>query len=350
MTNPRSLPRTLSCIAALSVAFAAAACASGGGKHDSRTVVGGSRPDWVEAESPEFPRAHYVLGVGSADEENAASDRARGEVARVFSADVTVNTMVDQSEKGDGKTSTFSSTVSDQVKTATQKVLEGVEIVARWKDTSTGRYYALAALDKPQALLTITEKAHDMAADAAVHKAALAAATDAFSRAKAAAKLATIARAWDGLEADSRVLGGGSLSADFDAAAARADSAKALAALDVEVSATGEGADAVETAVVSALNAVGLTSKKGITGDLTAAAEVTVGPQDSGDHRWQRSRASATVSLTDGRSGKTFARFDVSAREDAVDAGEARRRALASLAKKTAAQTSAAIDDYFTNQ
>ncbi len=343
------LPRTLSLIAAAAAALAVGACASGG-KRDSRTVVGGSRPPWVEAESPEFPRSQFVLGVGSADEENAAADRARGEVARVFSADVTVNTSVDQSEKGDGKTSSFSSTVSDQVRTATQKVLEGVEIVARWKDASTGRYYALAALDKPHAILTITEKAHDIAAVASAQKTALAAATEPFGRAKAAAKLAAYARAWDGLEADSRVLGGGSLAADFDAASARVEAAKALAALDVEVSATGDGADAVETAVVAALNAVGLSSKKGSSGDLTASAAVTVGPQDSGDRRWQRSRASATVSLADGRSGKTFSRFDVSAREDAVDAGEARRRALASLAKKTAAQTSAAIDDYFTNQ
>lgn len=333
--------------AALAAACATAPAAAKGG---ARTVVGGSRPMWVEAESPEFPRARFVLGVGSADEEDAAADRARGEVARVFSADVTVNTSVEQTEKGDGKTSSFSSEVNDSVKTATAKILEGVEIVARWKDASTGRYYALAALDKPHALLTITEKAHDLAGEGARYKSALASAPDAFARAKAGAKLGTIARAWGGLEADSRVLGGGSLGADFDAGAARADAAKALSALDVAVDADGEGSDAVETAVVSALNAAGLTAKKGSAGDLTAKAAVTVGPQDSGDPRWKRSRATATVVLNDGRAGKTFARFDVSAREDAVDPSEARRRALATLAKKTAAQTSAAIDDYFTNQ
>lgn len=344
------MKKNLPLVFAAAAVLAVSACASGGSRRDAKTQVGGARPAWVEGESPEFPRAQYVLGVGSADDEGSAGDRARGEVARVFSADVTVNTSVAQSEKGDGKTSTFESQVSDQVKTATQKVLEGVEIVARWKDTASSRYYALAALDKPHALLTITEKAHDLAGDAAQHKAALAAATDPFGRAKAAAKLAAIARAWDGLAADSRVLGGGSLSADFDAAAAKSDAAKALGALDVAVSASGEGADAVETALVAALNAAGLTAKKGASGDLTAAADVSVAAQDAGDARWKRSRASATVALADGRAGKTFARFDVTAREDAVDAGESRRRALASLAKKTAAQTSAAINDYFTNQ
>ncbi|MBI3563957.1 MAG: LPP20 family lipoprotein [Elusimicrobia bacterium] len=347
---PRNeLPRTLALLAAAALA-AACATPTASAKGEARTVVGGARPSWVEGESPEFPRARFVLGVGSADEENGASDRARGEVARVFSADVTVNTMVDQTEKGDGKTSSFSSTVSDQVKTATAKILEGVEIVARWKDASTGRYYALAALDKPHALLTITEKAHDLSGEAATYKASLASAPDAFGRAKAGAKLAAIARVWGGLEADSRVLGGGNLAADFDAAAARSDAAKALAALDVAVAASGEGADAVETAVVSALNAAGLTAKKGSAGDLTASADVAVASQDAGDPRWKRSRATATVVLNDGRAGKTFARFDVSAREDATDPGEARRRALATLAKKTAAQTSAAINDYFTNQ
>jgi len=348
MTRTRSF-RAFSLTVAAAAALAASACASGG-KRDAATKIGGARPDWVEGESPEFPRARYVLGVGSADEENAASDRARGEVARVFSADVTVNTSVEQSEKGDGKSSSFSSAVSDSVKTATAKILEGVEIVARWKDASTGRFYALAALDKPHALLTITEKAHDLAGDAAQRKAALAAASDPFGRAKAAMKLAAIAKAWDGLEADSRVLGGGSLGADFDAAAARADAAKALGALDVAVSAGGDGADAVETALVAALNAQGLAAKKGSAGDLVAAADVSVSAQDAGDARWKRSRASATVTLTDGRAGKAISRFDVTAREDATDPGESRRRALASLAKKTAAQTAAAIDAYFANQ
>lgn len=341
-------------IPALLAAAALSACA-GASRRDAS--AGGSRPGWVDGQSSEWPKSRFITGLGSADDESTAAERARGEVARVFSADVSVISSSDQSEatlQKDGKSSTsYSSTVAEKVRTATQKVLEGVDVVARWKDSSVGRYYALAALPKEQALLAVNTKARDIAAEAAPYKAQLASETDAFVRAKAAAKLLTLSKAWSGLEADSRVLGGGSLSGGFDTGSTRADAAKAMAALDVVVAVSGEGADAVEIAVVEGLNAAGLSAKRGAASDkadLTASAHVDVQAQDPGDPRWKRSRAIAAVTLQDGRSGKAFASFDVTAREDAVDSGEARRRTLASLAKKTSEKVTSSINDFFANQ
>ena len=250
----------------------------------------------------------------------------------------------------DGREShSFSNDVAQKVRTVSQKVLEGADIVARWKDP-TGRYYALAVLPKAQGLLAEQEKSSEIDAEAAQYKTALSASTEPFARAKAAARLLALSKAQAGLASDSRVLGGGPLQGVFDGAAVRADAAAALAALDVAVSVTGDGADAVQTAVVSGLNAAGLSAKSGdAKGDLTAAAQVSVQDQSSGDPRWKRSRASATVSLSDGRTGKTFSTFDVTAREDATEAGEARRRSLAALSKSTAEKVTAALNDYFAN-
>ena len=345
-TSASEQPAFLLCALALMLA----GCATSPANRSGKALTSGARPAWVESESREFPRSRYVLGVGSADDEGAAADRARGEIARVFSADIAVNTSVEQSERSDGKSAVFSSAVSDTVKTNTAKILAGTEIVARWRDAATGRIYALAVLDKPHALLATNEKAHELAREASGYGAALSAAKDPFSRAKAAAKLAVIAKAWNGLEADSRILGGGSLGSDFDSAKARSQAADALSALIVAVTATGDGMDSVETAVVSALNTVGLSAKKGNAGDLVATAAAKIEAQDSGDARWKRSHAAATVTLQDGRTGMIFRQFDVAAREDATTPEEARRRALATLAKKTAAQTSSAINDYFGNQ
>ena len=353
MINPNRLSRFVVLLFAAATAASLTACAGA----SRGASAGGSRPGWVDGQGSEWPRSRFITGLGSADDENTAADRARGEVARVFSADVSVNTSTEQSEgtsQKDGKTSTsFSSTVAEKVRTATQKVLEGVDVVARWKDSSVGRYYALAALPKEQALIAVNEKAHDIGAEAAQYKAQLTSATDAFARAKAAAKLLALAKAWSGLEADSRVLGGGALSGDFDTATVRPEAAKAMAALDVVVAVSGEGSEAVEIAAVEGLNAAGLSAKRGTASDksdLTATAQVNVQTQDAGDPRWKRSRATASVTLQDGRSGKAFASFDVTAREDAVDAGEARRRTLASLAKKTSEKVTAAINDFFANQ
>ena len=357
MKMSRTSSRLIPLLLAAGAAAFAAGCASAPNRGGPVSTVGGPRPQWVDGDSVDFPRASFIVGLGSADDENAAAERARGEVAKVFSVSVDATSTVNESESNsdqNGKQSrSYSNDVAQKVRTATQKVLEGVDVVARWKDASSMRYYALAALPKDHALLAITEKAAEIDSEAAQQKTLLSQATDSFSRAKAAAKLLALAKAREGLAADSRVLGGGSLPGDFDAGSIRAQAAQALAALNVVVAVTGEGADAMQTAVVTGLNAVGLSAKSGAAGDpsdLTATAAVAVEEQAAGDLRWKRSRASANVSLLDGRAGKIFSTFTVTAREDATDPREARRRSLASLAKSTAEKVTAAINDFFANQ
>lgn len=331
-----------------------AACAGGG--RPAATSSGGPRPAWVEGESAKWPRARFVLGVGSADDPTAADERARGEIARVFSADVTAVTGTEEAESTltkDGKSSTsFSQSVSQQVRTVAKKALEGSNIVERWKDPA-GRHYSLAALSKAEALLEVTDKLHSLDGEAASYKAKLDGASDRFEKAKAAAKLSALLRARASLEADHRVLGGGKADSELDAGAARSAAAAALAALNVVVSADGEGAKELTTGLVAGLNASGLSAKPGANGgaaDLLAEADVTVAPESRGDDRWKWSRAMATVSLKEGREGKVFSRFELSERQASADAGEARRRALAELGKKAAAKTQAAIADFFENQ
>lgn len=339
---------------ALPILLGLTACA-GGGKPSS-TASGGPRPAWVEGESPKFPRSRFVVGVGSADEQAAADERARGEIARVFNADVTAVTGTDESESTltrDGKTSaSFSQNVSQQVRTVAKKALEGSNIVERWKDP-TGRYYSLAALSKAEALLEVTDKLHALDGEAASYKAKLDAASDRFEKAKAAAKLSALLKARASMEADHRVLGGGKAESDIDAGAARAAAAAALAALDVVVVADGEGAQELTTGLVAGLTASGLSAKPGADGgaaDLLAEADVSVAPESRPDPKWKWSRASATVSLKEGREGKTFARFELSERQASADAGEARRRSLAELGKKAAAKVQAAVAEFFENQ
>lgn len=332
----------------------ASACGGGAAR---KTSSGGPRPPWVEGESPRWTRAQNVLGVGSGDDEETAADRARGEISRVFSSAVSVDTTVDETETNlsrDGATNTsFSQVVAQKVQTASRKMLEGVEVVERWKDASTGRYYALAVLNKSKAMAAVAEKTAALDADAREWKNRLDAASDKFDRAKAAAKLAALLKGRLDLENDRRVLGGGSLPSTLDVSAAKAAAGRALEALDVVVIASGDHADEVETGIVSGLVSAGLMAKRGDAGDkgdLIVEAGSQSSAVEGGDARWKWSRAAATVTLKDGRADKTFSRFDVSERQASADAGEARRRAAAGLAKKAAEKVSAAIAEFFQNQ
>lgn len=329
----------------------------GGGAAVRKASSGGQRPAWVEGDSAKFPRSQFVTGVGSGDDEESAADRARGEISRVFSSAVDANTSVDEIESSvdtDGrKTITFSQQVAQSVRTASKKMLEGVEIVERWKDGASARYYALAALSKGKAMAAVEEKTRALDADASQWKARLDAATDRFDKAKAGAKLSALLKGRLDLENDRRVLGGGALASTVDASSARAAATRALEALDVVVIATGDHADDLETGIVTGLVASGLTGKRGNAGDkgdLIVESRSASQPVEGTDKAWKWSRANATVTLKDGRDDKAFSRFEVSERAASGDAGEARRRASAALAKSAAEKTTAAITAYFQNQ
>lgn len=345
--------KNMTLVALAAVVSLLSACGGGAARKSSS----GGRPVWVEGESPRWTRAQNVLGVGSGDDEETAADRARGEISRVFSSAVSVDTSVDETEtnltRGGATNSSFSQVVAQKVQTASKKMLEGVEVVERWKDGATGRYYALAVLNKGKAMAAVAEKTAALDADASQWKARLDAAADKFERAKAGAKLAALLKGRLDLENDRRVLGGGSLASTVDVSAAKAAAAKALEALDVVVIATGDHAEELETGIVTGLVASGLMAKRGSAGDKgDLVVESGSGAQtvEGGDARWKWSRATATVTLKDGREDKTFARFDVSERQASADAGEARRRAAAALAKKAAEKTAAAISAFFENQ
>ncbi|MCR4293919.1 MAG: LPP20 family lipoprotein [Elusimicrobia bacterium] len=340
-------------LAALAAAVPLLSACGGGAARKS----GGQRPNWVEGESPRWTRAQNVLGVGSADDEEAAADRARGEISRVFSSAVTVDTTVDETEtnltRGGATDSSFSQIVAQKVQTASKKMLEGVEVVERWKDGATNRYYALAVLNKGKAMAAVAERTAALDADASQWKARLDAAGDRFERARAGAKLAALLKGRLDLENDRRVLGGGALASTVDVSAARAAAARALEALDVVVVATGEHASELETGIVTGLAASGLSAKRGEPGDAgDLVVESRSGAQtvEGGDARWKWSRGSATITLKDGRAGKAFARFEVTERQASADPGEARRRAAAGLAKKAAEKTASAIAAFFENQ
>jgi hypothetical protein len=319
----------------------------------------GSKPDWVEGPSAKYPRALYVVGVGLGDDRDSARDRARGEIARIFSSLVTVDTSLSETEtnlKGtDGQSSNFSQTVSQNVRTASKKMLEGVEVVEEWKDEASKQHYALAVLERAKGRSALQERLADFDAQAQRWKAAMDAATEKLPRVKAAMKLLALLKARAEVNSELRVLDpeGKGQAGPLDEAALRPLAAKAVADLDVFVDASGSGAEAMETALVKSLNALGFEATAGsapAATDILVESKVETKPVESADPRWKFARAAVTVSLKDSRTGKIFLRFDASDRQASADYNEAVRRALASLGRKVAPQVHDAVTDYFENQ
>jgi hypothetical protein len=137
------------------IAAALGACGTAPTKLESDLGVKGA-PDWVNKGTAYVSNQDGRLfhGVGSAGPMGEASlqratadDRARAEVARIFSSYLDVVSNDYQSAAKSGTLSVSEEAVSRQIKNLTKVNLSGARIVARWQDPRSHHVYSIAELD-----------------------------------------------------------------------------------------------------------------------------------------------------------------------------------------------------------
>lgn len=335
------------------------ACASTGTKTRD-TVTAQVRPAWIDAAPAEYPRSRFLTGVSSADDLSAAKDRARGEIAKVFSTKITMNTAVTSSENtyiAQGLTEASSAqNIAQNLRAVAQKNLEGVEIAQIWRDEASGQYYALAVLDRSKALTALAEKTQELDARAADTAAQLAATAEKLQKAKHALVLLGILKAREALAADRRVLNpAGAAEPGPDTTSSRRSAAQALSDLDVALLMSRENSPQVAAAVIRALNVMGIEAKTAAAADgadiaAECAVEFAAVADTDSQSRWHWYRGTAAVALKNVKTSKVFLNFDAAAKEAAANQGDARAKTETALGKKISAEISRGIADYLANQ
>jgi hypothetical protein len=167
-----------------------------------------SPPGWVNGElPPEFSKKNFVSAIGTGDRLESAQVAAKGELSRVFSAELKSEIeLIDQESVVDGRATTRSDIlVNTKISTAVE--LQGAEVPFHWRDPKTAEVWALAVLDKRKECLRIRSQGQDLmtrldalASDSRSHENALVAIRAALQAVQVGAEL-------DVLQARSRVLG-----------------------------------------------------------------------------------------------------------------------------------------------
>src|SRR5690242_12646772 len=137
----------------------------------SSSKPGDTRPDWVNGNSSQYPAATYLTGHGQSDNMALAKDRARAELAKNFSVNVSeqsTDTSSYSQDSGSGAPTTKNSLdVSRNINTRTEQVLTGVEISDSWQDPKSLQYYALATLSRAKAATALRQQIGDLDAGTA---------------------------------------------------------------------------------------------------------------------------------------------------------------------------------------
>lgn len=137
----------------------------------------GGEPEWVRTGvSDAFPRESFLVGLGRGRSLQAAEDNARAEIAKVFESRVeqmtreTETYVEGETSRGEGGWSRRID-ISQATAVETEKVLSGVEVVARYEGPNG--YAALAVLSRHDASERLRRRARDLASrvEALVQKA-----------------------------------------------------------------------------------------------------------------------------------------------------------------------------------
>jgi len=127
----------------------------------------GQRPDWVDGASRQFPYTSYLTGVGHGAERQAAEDKARAEIAKIFYSDIQAGNRIYQeileSTVGGKSTSDENINFAEIIKVSTHKILSGIRVVQVYRDPgSQPEFFALAVLDRNQSRVMLKNKIQEM--------------------------------------------------------------------------------------------------------------------------------------------------------------------------------------------
>lgn len=298
------------------------------------------RPSWLKDPSADYPRAVYVTGVGEGPTAEKAADKARAELAKAISLYVESKTRSSASETSNGKASSFEQEVSDEVRTSTAKVLEGVEIARYWDGPSS--HFALAVLDRAHSLKVLRDKLSELDTESAELAESLPRTEGKFARLKSALRLSNLLRSRRKLNADYRQLNpeGQGIAASTTTPKALGEARKAVAALTIRVEAEGDQADSVATRLIDGLASRGLRASQGGAGtpDLIIEARARAKALHPEDLTWYWAKGSLSVRVSRGSTGEVVTSFEVAGQDAARDPGSSVDVVLASLSEKTAAR------------
>ncbi len=300
----------------------------------------GDKPKWVSGDTEgEFPKSAFIIGIGQDSTQAKAADKARIEIAKAFSLSLAASSRSSAEETSNGKASSFSQTGSDDVRTSTKKVMDGVEVPHFWDD-GQGTVYALAVLNREHSLHILKDKLETMDKFVGTLQEQLKKTEGKFARLKLALKLLKIGKSRRPLNENYRILNpeGKGIPAPAGLSDALAEARKAVSAIRIQVATTGESAEKTNSRIMDGLSTYGLKVLEANAGtpDILVEAKASAERLPEENLTWYWASGSILVKMSYGSTGEVFTRFEESGQDAARDPYSSVDVTLTSLSDKAA--------------
>lgn len=215
-----------------------------------------AQPDWVLGQSSKYPASAYLSGRGQADNLAIAKDRARADLAKIFSVNVNEQTRdVSKFSQDAAGSARNSLDVSRNLSTRTHELLRGVEIADTWQDPQTGDFYALAVLSRLKTDTALRQQIADLDAGTKVYMNQAQSSNDLFARIAAATRAVQLQNTRAGLQQELQVVDitGRGIPPLWSLGQLQADRAALVKQLQISAAATGQDASTVQNILAGTL-------------------------------------------------------------------------------------------------
>ena len=280
----------------------------------SNTKPDNARPDWIVGNSAKYASNAYLTGRGQADNMAMAKDRARADLAKIFSVNISEQSQdaSSYSQSNAGGTAVMQNTmdVSRNISTRTSQVLTGVEISETWQDPVSQQFYALATLSRAKAGTALRQQISDLDAATQGYIVAAQGSSDLFDKITASGQAVDAQQTRTGLQRDLQVvdLTGNGITPLWSLGQLQANRAALLKQLQISVSADGHDAAAVQKILAGALANAGFTVADGAPFTLNANLDyANLKPQGG----WYWITGTLQVTLAGGNRAHGVRRWDL---------------------------------------
>lgn len=316
------------------------------------------KPDWVSGDSVKYSRKNFLSAVGEGDTRQEAENQARLGVARFFETKIQSEVKEDSNYRGSSGTGKsdyqLDKTYSSQTKMVTDQILSGVEITEYFRD-QVGRHYALAALNRMNALGSLKDKTDALDAKIAGFLGQVKS-SETDSQQSALVNLRFYLQALPLVkerELYAKQIGvlSGSPSlyvAQKDYSQVEVNVQKILNEISVKVDISGEGSARIRDAIIASLNKSRFKVDPNFSGtpDILLKGEVNSQVVNRQDETWKWAKSEVVVDLVDGKNNQKFGQIRKSQREGSKDLRRARDLTLEKISEDLQGEVSEMVLEF----
>ena len=311
-------------------------------------LKGSEPPSWIGGSSPKYPPSFYLTAVGEGETAKDAEASAYAGISKIFK--VEIKSQEESRERyvqRNNQVKEQKFTMESSTDLSTQKIISQVRIDQVYQDPQSGRWYALAVLDRDQVGTSLQERIKGL--DREIEQLLATKTLGKLPRIRTLKKAMDKLNLRKALNSDLRVVDpqGKGIEPGYDPGELTRKFAEELRGITIRVKIAGDYGEELSAGLAESLVGQGLSvAPQGRAEDILVKGKLQWEKSGISDQKWKFIRWLLKIEVWDKLNSQLITSLDKEGREGHLTYREAKRRALRTIKADQLKKLSQEITDY----